>query len=200
MRIGKGEPGILLTSSGWERLSQKAVAIVRDYHQRFPARTGMPKVELSHKLRAGTHSSAIMSSLTDEGYLIEGGLAVRLPSFQVQLTPAQQARIDAFMDSLAQNPYAPPSELIPEPDLLGLLLEWQEVVKLSGSVVLSTRAYEKMVEKVKAHLKLQGKITLAEARDMFQTSRKYAQALLEHLDSKKITRRVGDERVLYRVA
>jgi selenocysteine-specific elongation factor len=32
---------------------------------------------------------------------------------------------------------------------------------------------------------------------MFQTSRKYAVALLEHLDGKKITRRVGDERVLY---
>jgi len=32
---------------------------------------------------------------------------------------------------------------------------------------------------------------------MFGTSRKYAQGLLEYLDAKKITRRAGDERVLY---
>jgi selenocysteine-specific elongation factor len=31
---------------------------------------------------------------------------------------------------------------------------------------------------------------------MFGTSRKYALALMEHLDAKRITRRVGDERVL----
>jgi len=33
-------------------------------------------------------------------------------------------------------------------------------------------------------------------RDMFGTSRKYALAFLGHLDEKRITRRVGDERVL----
>ncbi|GAI11236.1 unnamed protein product, partial [marine sediment metagenome] len=55
-----------------------------------------------------------------------------------------------------------------------------------------------MVEKVMAEMKTRGKITLAEVRDLFQTSRKYAQAFLEHLDQRKITRRVGDERVPYR--
>jgi selenocysteine-specific elongation factor len=32
---------------------------------------------------------------------------------------------------------------------------------------------------------------------MFGTSRKYVQALLEYLDREKVTRRVGDDRVLY---
>jgi hypothetical protein len=30
---------------------------------------------------------------------------------------------------------------------------------------------------------------------MFETSRKYAKALLEYMDEKKLTKRVGDERV-----
>jgi serine/threonine protein kinase len=38
--------------------------------------------------------------------------------------------------------------------------------------------------------------TLAQVRDLFDTSRKYAQAILEHLDEEGITKRVGDERVL----
>jgi selenocysteine-specific elongation factor len=87
--------------------------------------------------------------------------------------------------------------LIPEPDLLNLLIERKQVVKLSEGVVVSRKAYDEMTAKVKATLTANGKITLAEARDMFQTSRKYVQALLEHLDGEKVTRRVGDERVKY---
>ncbi len=39
-------------------------------------------------------------------------------------------------------------------------------------------------------------MTLAQVRDLLGTSRKYAQALLENMDQERITRRVGDERVL----
>jgi selenocysteine-specific elongation factor len=53
-----------------------------------------------------------------------------------------------------------------------------------------------MVEKIEAHLKAEGKITVAEVRDLFSTSRKYALALMEHLDAQGVTKRVGDERVL----
>jgi selenocysteine-specific elongation factor len=41
-----------------------------------------------------------------------------------------------------------------------------------------------------------GSATIASVRDELDTSRKYAQALLEHLDGEKITRRVGDEHTL----
>ncbi|MFC1904679.1 selenocysteine-specific translation elongation factor [Chloroflexota bacterium] len=197
LSIGKGEHCLLLSSSGWESLVQKAVSIVSGYHQRFPARAGMPKVELGNKLGVGTHSSAILSRLLDDGALVEERLDVRLPAHQVKLTPAQQADVDAFLKSLAQSPYAPPGELIPGPDLLNLLVQRQQVVKVSDSVIFSTQAYNEMVERITARLKSQGKVTLAEVRDMFKTSRKYAQSLLEYLDGKKITRRVGDERILY---
>jgi selenocysteine-specific elongation factor len=39
-------------------------------------------------------------------------------------------------------------------------------------------------------------MTVAQVRDAFNASRKYALAIMEHLDERKITRRVGDERVL----
>jgi selenocysteine-specific elongation factor len=45
-----------------------------------------------------------------------------------------------------------------------------------------------------------GAITLAEARDELGTSRKYAQALLEHLDASHLTVRQGDRHVLRRGA
>lgn len=195
--VGQGERCLLLTAPGWERLSKQATAILQDYHRRFPTRSGMPKVELGSRLKLGKHSPAILQRLSDENILREEGLAVRLTLHKIQLTQAQQAKIDAFLQSLVKNPYAPPGDLIPEPDLLNLLVEQRQVVKVSDSVVFSTSAYNEMVEKVTSHIKAQGKVTLAEVRDLFKTSRKYAQAFLEHLDEKKITRRIGDERVLY---
>ena len=53
-----------------------------------------------------------------------------------------------------------------------------------------------MVERIVAHIRAHGKITVAEVRDIFSASRKYALALMEYLDQQRITRRVGDERVL----
>jgi selenocysteine-specific elongation factor len=49
---------------------------------------------------------------------------------------------------------------------------------------------------VVAHLRANGKITVADARDLFGSSRKYVLALLELLDRQRLTRRVGDDRVL----
>ncbi len=195
--VGEGKPSLLWTRAGWERLFKQAGAALKAYHQKFPARTGMPRMELVNKLKLGTLSSDILARLSSQDVLCEEGAAVRLPGHQVRLTPVQQSRLDAFQKALEQNAYAPSSELVPEPELLNLLVARGEVVKVSDSVVFSTGAYEHMVARITGHIKANGKITLAEVRDMFGTSRKYAQGILEYLDSKKITRRVGDERVLY---
>jgi selenocysteine-specific elongation factor len=100
------------------------------------------------------------------------------------------------LQSLRQNPYSPPGEIVLEPDLLNLLIEQQKVVKVGDGVVFSRVAYDEMVGKILNRARERGNITLAEVRDMFSTSRKYAKALLEYMDEKKLTRRVGDERVV----
>ena len=195
--LGQGEQSLLVAVPGWERLAEKAKEILQDYHRKFPTRPGMPRVELGSRLKLGAYASAALRRLVDTGAIIEEGTVARLPAHKVQLTPAQQAKVDAFLSSLTRNPYAPPGDLTPEPDLLNLLIEQHRVVKVGDGVVFAATAYDEMVKKVTAHMKAHGKVTLAEVRDLFQTSRKYAQALLEHLDGEKITRRVGDERVLY---
>ena len=194
--ISEGKHSLLFAKTSWERLTEKAIAILQDYHRRFPMRTGMPKVEPGSRLKLGVYIAAALQKLAEQGALVLDGATVRLPSHHIQLTPAQQAKIDAFLNSLSQNPYAPPSELIPEPDLLNWLVAQGKVVKVSDSVVFSAAAYNEMVAKVKEYIKTHDKVSLAEVRDLFQTSRKYAQAFLDYLDGAKITRRVGDERVL----
>lgn len=43
---------------------------------------------------------------------------------------------------------------------------------------------------------IEGEITLAAVRDLTGSSRKYTLPMLEHFDTKGVTRRVGDKRIL----
>jgi selenocysteine-specific elongation factor len=194
---GAGDRRVLTTDSGWRRLRDRAVAAFTDYHKKYPARPGMPRAELSTRLKLGDFTPLAMENFVKQGVLVEEAGHFRLPSHSVKLTPAQQSRLDAFLKSLAASPYSPPSDLIPEPDLLNMLIAQGRVVKVSDNVVFASPVYRDMVAKITERIKDRGKITLGEVRDMFGTSRKYAQALLEYLDGEKVTRRVGDDRVLY---
>jgi selenocysteine-specific elongation factor len=53
-------------------------------------------------------------------------------------------------------------------------------------------------ERVRKLAERDGEVTLAGLRDELQTSRKFAQALLEHCDAERLTLRVGDVRRLRR--
>ena len=76
------------------------------------------------------------------------------------------------------------------------LVDEGKVVKVNQDVVFSAGAYEEMRDRIVEEAKTEGKINVGRVRDMFDTSRKYALALMEYLDQQKITRRVGDDRVL----
>jgi selenocysteine-specific elongation factor len=188
---------LLFSAPAWDTMMQEARNAVQSYHHQNPLRDGMPKEELKDKLKVPHRFfDSTVKRLVSDGSLLESRLVVQLPGHQVKLSPDQQAKVDGFLKALENNPYAPPGDLRLEPDLLNLLVSQRRVVKVSSDVVFDASAYDKMVKTTVAHIKSQGKITVAEVRDMFNTSRKYALALMEYLDEQKITRRVGDERVL----
>jgi selenocysteine-specific elongation factor len=56
--------------------------------------------------------------------------------------------------------------------------------------------FDRLVERVVAICRREGSVTIASVRDELGTSRRYAQALLEHLDAAKVTVRHGDSHVL----
>ncbi|MCZ7542660.1 MAG: SelB C-terminal domain-containing protein [Anaerolineae bacterium] len=65
-------------------------------------------------------------------------------------------------------------------------------------MLLTPATYNEMLAAVREIVGAKGEITAAELRDRFNTTRKYAIGLLEHLDAIGVTRRVGDARVLVR--
>jgi selenocysteine-specific elongation factor len=65
-------------------------------------------------------------------------------------------------------------------------------------VVFRKSDYETIVGLIRDSLVNKQQITLAEVRDLLDTSRKYVQAVLEHLDASGVTIRDGDFRRLRR--
>jgi selenocysteine-specific elongation factor len=76
------------------------------------------------------------------------------------------------------------------------LLRQQKLMAVGSDVVFLPETYQTAVARVREVIQRDGQITAAQVRDMFNTSRKYALALLEHLDEIGVTKRVGDARIL----
>jgi selenocysteine-specific elongation factor len=195
-----GEGTLLFTGAGFAALGEKARGAVSSYYREHPLRRAMPKEELRSRL--GLDSRVFNQALKawlEESELAERGAGVGLSGHEVKLSPNERARADAFLEAVAANPYAPPTDNLPDEELLAYLEE-EGLIIVAGGVAFAADAYRQMLEQVLSHLRAEGRLTLAQARDMFSTSRKYVQALLEHLDEQRITQRVGDERVLREAA
>jgi selenocysteine-specific elongation factor len=79
-------------------------------------------------------------------------------------------------------------------DVFSALLEFGDLKAVSNEIVFRKTDYEKMVEKIRTICRQKGQINLGEVRDLFSTSRRYAQALMEYLDNVGVTVRSGDYR------
>lgn len=188
---------VLYSASGFAALGDRARQVVEAYYRQHPLRRGMAREELKSRLRlAWRVFDLAVERWTAAGGLEEIGPAVALPDHQARLTAAQESEVAALLAALEANPYSPPTDRPLSPELVAYLEEQGKVVDVGDGVVFAAGAYREMVERIVDHLKREGTITLAQVRDMFGTSRKYAQALLEYLDLHRVTRRVAGERVL----
>jgi selenocysteine-specific elongation factor len=192
---------LAIASPHWNELRDKADRIVSGYHGKYPLRRGIPREELKSRLNLAPRLfNAAVKKLATENLLVEETNSVAKVSHKIRLDSGQQAKVQALMSKFAQNPYSPPSlkecQAEAGDELVNALIELGELMAVSNEVVFRKQDYDSMDLKVRAALEQKGQITLAEVRDLFNTSRKYAQALLEHLDALGITKRDGDYRKL----
>jgi selenocysteine-specific elongation factor len=118
------------------------------------------------------------------------------PPAPPELTPSALAVEERLRAAGAEPP--PDADLDATPDDLAALRAHGRAVRLGRSMHVHADAVAAVEARVTAAIERDGSITLAGARDALGTSRKYAQAYLEHLDAARVTLRRGDERVLRR--
>ena len=116
------------------------------------------------------------------------------------LEQLEAKREQALMQRFNQNPYGPPSVKESQAevgeDVYNALVELGKLKQLTPDVVFRSEEFDDMVAKVRAFITQNGQITVADARDLFSSSRKYMLALLEFLDATGVTMRDGDFRKL----
>ena len=192
----------LFSKDAWARVTDRATKELAAYHRAFPLRAGMPVEELKSRLGlAPAVAGPALLALAEDGAIDVRGAAAAIPSHAVPDQPAEGPAAK-LLELLARQPFAPPSlaEAMREagagPEVVRALIERRELVRLNDEVAFSRDAYDRAVALVKEVVASEGSVTVARLRDRMGASRRPVLALLEHLDSERITRRVGDERVL----
>lgn len=192
-----GSASYIFSAGGWNAVSEKAQQALQAFYRQFPLRRGAPKEELRSRLNMTPQVfNPAFARLQQDGAVVEDGALARLPGYSPTLNGTQTQQVNAYLTLLESAPYSPPTDAPLDAELLNLLDEQGKVVKVSDTVVFSVSAYQQMLDIVTAHITQNGEISVADVRDLLGTSRKYALALMDYLDHKRITRRVGDARVL----
>lgn len=188
----------------WQKMRHSAQETLDAYHKAHPLAEGMPREALRGRLNLPAEVfDALLRSCDDPsdpaGFVDAGGV-VRLATHDIRFDADQQAAIDALLARCRTQPWATPSvkdaraavgDLVYE-----AMLRRRMLIQLNDEVILLPETYAQAVEQVRAFITREGSITAAQARDLFGTTRKYALALMEHLDALGVTRRLGDARVL----
>ena len=185
----------------WNGLHAKIMQIVETYHKTYPLRRGVPREELKSRLKVSPRVfNAAIKKLVTDNILADAGGTVSRAGYEIKFDNGTQVRIREMTRKFEQNPFSPPGvkecQVEVGEDVLNALIEMDEFVSVSSDVIFRKQDYDSMVTSVQKTIEQNVRITLAEVRDLFNTSRKYAQAFLEHLDAIGVTARDGDFRRL----
>ncbi len=189
----------------WQQMRHSAQEVLDAYHKAHPLVEGMPREALRGRLNLPADVfDALLRSCNDPsdpvGFFVDAGGVVRLAGHEVRFDADQQAAVDALLARCRTQPWATPSvkearAAVGDP-VYEAMLRRRMLVQLNDEVILLPETYAQAVERVRDFIAREGSITAAQARDLFGTTRKYALALMEHLDAIGVTRRLGDARVL----
>lgn len=186
-------------------LRGRLVNALQDYVRKYPYRYGMPKAEVHStflkKVKPNVFDRYIQW-LAEEGalsrheeFLAPEGYTISLDGtynkIKGQLLDVLKAAGYDFVKITEINFGGIPGETVD--DILILLIDSGEIVKVAEGMYTVREYMDEAQDKIISRLKENGKITIAEIRDMFATSRKSAKPILEYMDSIKVTKKTGAE-------
>ncbi|KNZ43366.1 selenocysteine-specific translation elongation factor [Acetobacterium bakii] len=191
-------------------LKVKLLKLLREFHKAYPLKEGMNRAEVRGKLIRKAQVNAIDSIIN---YFIDRKIIrwesefISLPDFTVVYKEADTALLNEVGDLYKSNGFSPPSldDLAKHygknkqyTGAITMLKKSGTIVSLDLKYFIHKEYYEKALALLNAHFEKNDEIALGDYRDMLGVSRKYAVALLEEFDKKKITRKVGEGRRRYK--
>jgi len=192
----------------YQRLKEITLNQLREFHQRFPMRTGLAKEELRTKLPVEVDVKLFQILIND---LIQSKEVV-LERDKLWLTGHQISSVDEkglvkrVEEAVLRGRLQPPSPK-------ELTEEWSEeeeailpvfehlvhegaLVKIKSGMYFHRIHFENLKGELINYLKSHKEITTSQFKELTGASRKYAIPLIEYFDQIKLTLRVGEKRVL----
>ncbi len=180
---------------------------VRKFHDANPLVAGMSKEELRDQINLGAEVfNSVLEKLVEEKQLEVAGELVHLPGRGVVMKDEEAESKTIIEEAFASAGLKVPSlkevlaslkvDKIRAQKIVTLLLRDKVLIKISEELVFHQSALIDLRHKIAALKATAPKIDVAHFKDLTGVSRKYAIPLLEYLDRERVTRRVGDERVI----
>jgi selenocysteine-specific elongation factor len=197
---GGGAPGDALTVGNLaldrdrvKFLTGRATELAKRFHEENPLRPGIQKASLASGLGVAIE---VVEALIGAGEdLRDDGATVATSDFHGGLDPTREAQWQTLHDELHEAGLTVPriKELDLDPDLLHALLRDERIVRVGSEFVYLPAQLDDLMSRVR---NIEKPFTVAEFRDLFGLSRKYAVPLLEWLDANGVTERDGDIRTV----
>ena len=192
---------IVTTAQTWQTLHAELLQQLAGYHQRWPLRQGINREELRGRLKLAPRLfHALLAYAEQQHILTTAGPLVRQHDWQPTLTATQQQQINTALAAWHAAPTTPPAlgtlDTL-DAELRAWVFDQGLLVRVSPDIALLDTTYAAMLSWIQHQLASGQPLTLASFRDHWNTTRKYAQAMLEHTDAQRITRRAGDERIAF---
>jgi selenocysteine-specific elongation factor len=198
---------VLVSPSAYSAANVHVLRAVKIFHDANPLVAGMSKEELRDRANLGTEVfHSVLEGLVAEKKLEVAGELVHLPGRGVVMKDEEAESKKIIEQAFASAELKVPSlkevlaglkvDKIRAQKIVTLLLRDKVLIKISEELVFHQSALLELRHKVAALKTTAPKIDVARFKDMTGVSRKYAIPLLEYLDRERVTRRVGDERVI----
>ncbi len=202
------KPGLYISQTKLDNINEIIEKNLRNYHSKYPLRSGYPKEDMRSKYFSHLNSkvfNAILKLLEEQNYLIIKGNEIRLVTHRP--TPGEEERrvIDYMLDVFNRQLFNPPSleeikthlaandAMIAE--AINYLINQGHLIKVDGENYFSSAAIEEGKTILEEYFREEQELSLATARDLLKTSRKYTLPLVEYYDKIRFTRRIGDMRI-----
>jgi len=193
----------------YQELMRIVQSYLKDFHTKYPLKSGMSKEELRSKLPEELPMQVFNKVLEEQaaaGVVTVDKKIVRLSSHRVQLSPEQEQIRGKIEEIYLSGGFQPPNyeEVLEKvggsKDLVAkvfqFLLEAGIIVRIREPIFYHQSKLEEIKSILIRSLKEKGEIDVGMLKDLLGTSRKYAIPLLEYFDSTGLTIRKGDARVL----
>lgn len=186
-------------------LQEQIKAELKKYHHKYPYRHGIKKAEIQTKYMKKIKpvvAAKIFEHWETEESIISSGEYLHLPEFEILKDARYEGCRKLLLNSFekAEYQFVKLSETDVEKeyadmaeDILLLLREENQLVRLSEDAYTVKPLLETAAEKIREVVHQQPVITISEVRDLFSTSRKNAKLILEYTDGQRITRNTGAE-------